>query len=248
MIAMQAPGNITQVRLFIAAVTYYCDIWPQRSHILAPLTNLTGKGACIWNTIHKQAFDARKAIMVEDVLFRYPDHNLPLHICTDVSDFQIGSVILQQNIPVAYYSCILSIAQQSYTTIEKELLLVVDTLQNYRSMLLGADIHICTDHCNLTCNTLTTQCVLHWCLFIEELHPTSHSITGVDNVVTDAISCVPIEALEGVDRTQPDVDSDYNAKLFSIKLDSKLLLECLLHHLCIPEEIVYPLDYPLLCC
>ena len=29
---------------FICAVAYCCDIWPQRSHILAPLTDLSGKG------------------------------------------------------------------------------------------------------------------------------------------------------------------------------------------------------------
>ena len=41
--AMQAPVNIKQVRWFIGAVTYYCDMLPCRSHILAPLTDLTGK-------------------------------------------------------------------------------------------------------------------------------------------------------------------------------------------------------------
>ena len=104
-------------------------MWPRRSHILAPLTNLTRKGTFIWTSIHQHAIDVMKALMVEDVLLRYPVHNLPFHICTDAFDYQLGSVIVQQNIPVALYFRKLSISQQNYTTIEKELLSVVETLQ-----------------------------------------------------------------------------------------------------------------------
>eukprot|EP00957_Ditylum_brightwellii_P061956 4701964-Ditylum_brightwellii.AAC.1 len=41
---MSPPSNMTELHSFIGAVTYYKNIWPHRSHILAPLTNLTGKG------------------------------------------------------------------------------------------------------------------------------------------------------------------------------------------------------------
>ena len=120
--AMWAPVNIKQVHSFIGAVTYYCDMWPCRSHISAPLTDLTGKGTFHWTLVHQKASDAMKALMVKDVLLCYPDHNIPFHICTDASDYELGSVILQQNVPVALYSRKLSISQQNCTTIEKELL------------------------------------------------------------------------------------------------------------------------------
>ena len=45
---------------------------------------------------------------------------------------------------------------------------------------------------------------------------------------------------------QHDVDPGYNAEVFSIELDNESLLECFLHHPHLPDEIVFPLDYPLL--
>ena len=113
-------------------------------------------------------------------------------------------------------------------------------------MLLGADIHIYTDPHNLTYNTLSTQHVLRWRLFIEEFHPTFHYIKGVYNIVADTLSCLPIEASSEVGMIQHDVDPEHNAEVFSIELDNVPLLECLLHHPHLPDETVFPLDYPLL--
>ena len=103
-IAMLAPINIKQVQFFLGAVTFYGYMWPWHSHILTPLKNLTGKGTLMWISVHQQAFDAMKALMVEDVLLRYPDCNLLFHICKDAPNYQPGSVILQQNIPESFSS------------------------------------------------------------------------------------------------------------------------------------------------
>ena len=197
-LAMQPPRNLKQLRAFLGLVTYYRDMWPRRSHILAPLTDLLKHPRTfLWDPkVHGKAFNQMKAIIQRDTMLMYPDHNKPFHIETDASDFQLGAVIKQDNRPVAFYTRKLNSAQRNYTTIEKELLSVVETLKEFRSMLLGAELHVYTDHKNLThhLSSFTTQRVLRWKLLLEEYSPTFHYIQGPKNIVADSLSRTPTTA------------------------------------------------------
>jgi len=76
----------------------------------------------------------------------------------------------------------------NFTVTEKEVLSIVETLK----MILGCpELYICTDHKNLTYPMLTTQCMLHWCLYLEEYNPIFHYIKGSSHTMSDAFSRLP---------------------------------------------------------
>jgi hypothetical protein len=55
-----------------------------------------------WTPDMQQAFDKMHLLMAADALSAYPDHNKQLDIFTDLSDYQIGASIIQEDRPVAY--------------------------------------------------------------------------------------------------------------------------------------------------
>ena len=146
-------------------VQYYRNLWPRRSEICAPLTELTKgskKGSVEWNDKCEIAFTTMKRSIAQKTLLAYPNFNKKFTIHTDASDFQLGAVISQEGKPLAFYSHKLTSAQRNYTTTEKELLSIVESLKEFRNILLGYEIEIFTDHKNLTYESTVYVCARSW--------------------------------------------------------------------------------------
>jgi hypothetical protein len=131
-------------------------MWIRRSDVLAPLSRLTSKTTkWQWSDVEQKAFETMKRIISRETLLAYPDFNKPFIIHTDASQKQLGAVISQDDKPIAFYSRKLNPAQTRYTTTERELLSIVETLKEFRNILLGQRITVYTDHKNLTYTTST---------------------------------------------------------------------------------------------
>jgi hypothetical protein len=113
-------------------------MWICQSHTLAPLTALSSKTVkWQWTDVKQNAFDEMKKIISRETLLTYPNFHLPFEIHTDASHTQFGLVILQQKRPIAFYSRKLNPAQMRYTTTERELLSIVETLKEFRKYPVG---------------------------------------------------------------------------------------------------------------
>ena len=196
-LAIQPPKTGKQLRSFLGAVNFYRDMYPRRSHILAPLTKMSStKGVIKWTADCQKAFNTMKALLAQEAFLSYPDHNQPFHIYADASDIQLGAAIFQNNRPVAFYSRKLNAAQRNYTVGEKELLSIVETLKEFRSMLYGCkELHVHTDHKNNTYQKLQIQSqrVARWRMFLEDFGVQYHYIKGESNHLADALSRLPFE-------------------------------------------------------
>ena len=120
------------LRRFIGMVNYYRNMWIRQSHVLAPLAALTRKMVEFkWKAEHQKAFDTMKKIISREVLLAYPDFDKEFIIHTDASHTQLGAVIAQDNKPIASYSRKLKPDQTWYTTTERELLSIMETLKEF---------------------------------------------------------------------------------------------------------------------
>ena len=126
--------------------------------------------------------------MARETLLAFPDFNKPFEIHTDASKLQLGGIISQEGRPIAFYSRKLNPAQTRYTTTERELLSIVETLKEFRNILLGQKIIIHTDHQNLIHNSFTSDRVMRWRLYLEEYSPEIKYIKGESNQAADTLS------------------------------------------------------------
>ena len=192
---LAAPQNRRQLRHFLGMVNFYRDMWRRRSHLIAPLSALTSKDVpWKWGEEQQQAFEEIKRVVSRETLLAFPQFDKPFHVYTDASKHQLGAVIMQEGKPLAFYSRKLNSAQKNYTTGEQELLSIVETLKEFRNILLGQKIIVHTDHKNILYGNLSNDRLIRWRLLLEEYGPEYHHIKGEDNIVADALSRINTES------------------------------------------------------
>jgi hypothetical protein len=76
-----------------------------------------------------------KATIAKEVVLAYPNYSKVFKIYTDASNNQLGAVIVQDNMPIAFFSWKLSVAQRMYSVTKIELLAIVETLNDFKEML-----------------------------------------------------------------------------------------------------------------
>jgi hypothetical protein len=186
---LMPPKTKRQLRRFLGMVNYYRNMWKQRSRILAPLTALSSKTkAWKWTDECQESFKEIKRVILTETMLTFPDFSKEFHVYTDASEFQLGAVIMQDNKLLAFYSRKMNSAQQKYTTGEQELLSIVETLKEFRTILLGQKLVVHTDHLNLLYRKMASDRIVRWRVMLEEYGPQFLHVKGEENVVADTLS------------------------------------------------------------
>ncbi|GMF59596.1 unnamed protein product [Phytophthora fragariaefolia] len=181
------PRNKRELRPFLGMIAYYREMAPNKSAMAARLNRLTSKNIPFtWTPEDAAAFQEIKAALARNVWLAFPDFNF--HVFADASGQQIGGAIMQGKRIIACFSRSMTDAQRKYSTMEWELLSVVEILKEYRTMLLGFPVVVHTDPKNLLFPRANSLRVKRWKILLEEYRLQVAYVPGRQNVGADAFS------------------------------------------------------------
>ena len=194
---IQRPGNKKDVMRFLGMTGFYRRFMPHFSSIAAPLTNLLSKKSKFtWGGEEENSFQTLKSFLGSESLLYSPHYNEIFHVFTDASDFGIGGVLMHrcEDIfrPIAYFSKKFSPAELNYSTIEKECLALVRTMEHFDVYLsTGVQAVVYSDHCPLSFLQKamnTSRRLARWFIALQRYNFVIEHISGSENVVADALS------------------------------------------------------------
>ncbi|RDX77627.1 Retrovirus-related Pol polyprotein from transposon 17.6, partial [Mucuna pruriens] len=150
------PTSVRKVRSFLGHVGFYRRFIKNFSELALPLSKLLQKDVEFnFDQSCREAFQDLKDKLTSTPILQAPNWDLPFELMCDASNSVLGAVLGQRagvSQPVhviAYASRTVDLAQQNYTTTEKELLEIVFALDKFRSYLLGSKIIVFFVHAAL---------------------------------------------------------------------------------------------------
>ena len=175
-----------EVRSFLGHAGFYRHFIKDFSKVTLPLSNLLQKEVEFdFDDRCKEAFDCLKHALTTTPIIQAPDWTAPFELMCDASNYALGVVLAQKidKLPrVIYYaSRTLDAAQANYTTIEKELLVIVFALEKYHSYLLGTRVIVYIDHTTLKYLLKKAESkprLIRWMLWLQEFDLEIHDRSG----------------------------------------------------------------------
>ncbi|CAF3781301.1 unnamed protein product [Rotaria socialis] len=189
------PTTKKELQRFIGTVNYISSYIPGYTSSMKPFYDLlmTSGNRIIWNKDLVTHFSKLKDKITNAFQLHQSLPDEEFQVFCDASDYGIGGCVKQAEKIIGFYSRKLKISEMNYSTIEKELLGIVETLKFYRHLLeqTNIPIKIYTDHRNLEAlKTLKTssQRLWHWLEFLSRFNFQICFIEGKNNFIADFLS------------------------------------------------------------
>jgi len=187
-----------QVRSFLGLTGYYRSFVPNFAVLALPLFDLLKKHApnkIHWGDEQEDAFNSLKKLLCKQPILQLPNFQKPFILRTDASQDGVGAVLMQESdgevYPVAYHSRKLKSAERNYSTVEKELLAVVDGIRKYYFYLYGDKFLLETDHMpleSLRTSKNANARLMRWAMYLQQFNFAIRYIKGSANVGADFLS------------------------------------------------------------
>jgi hypothetical protein len=139
------PHNIKSLRGFLGLIGYYRKFIQDYGSLAAPLMALLQKNAFSWTPAATEAFLRLKAAVTSPPVLRLPNFTQEFLIECDASGLGLGTMLMQENHPIAFFSQALKGRALLLSTYDKELLSLVSAVQKWCPYLLGRPFKVRTD-------------------------------------------------------------------------------------------------------
>ena len=150
------PKTVRSVRSFLGLANFYRRFIKDYAQVAHPLNGLTKKHQAFeWKESQQTAFNTLKQRFTTTPILAFLDIDKQFRLETDASDFATSAVlsILKDDKwhPVAYLSHLMSPKEHNYPIADKDMLSVIQSLEEWRHNLEGANLQfkVWNDHANL---------------------------------------------------------------------------------------------------